>query len=120
MRHFGPLIEFAEAQVAGAGGDAQTALGKFSAAEELALGLGMRPLVWQARAGAAQVLSASGQAKEAQAKVGWAREMVLEIADLFEDEKLREVPRERRGEARLGRSVLSGRGRPRCIVPAVS
>ena len=49
----------------------------------------MRPLVWQARAGAAQVLSGAGRASEAEAKRSEARDMIDEIASLFEDEKLR-------------------------------
>jgi hypothetical protein len=48
----------------------------------------MRPLVWQARAGAAKLLAAMGRQDEAAAKRQAARAMVDEIAGLF-DEKLR-------------------------------
>ena len=49
----------------------------------------MRPLVWQARAGAARVLSGAGRTSEAEAKRSEAKDMVDEIAGLFKDEKLR-------------------------------
>lgn len=49
----------------------------------------MRPLVWQAHAGAAQLLAAMGRAAEADAKRQAARAMIDEIAGLFEDDNLR-------------------------------
>jgi hypothetical protein len=75
--------------VSAAQGHEDEALQSFSHAEEHALELQMRPLVWQSRAGAAQVLSGAGRASEAEAKRSDAREMIEEIAGLFEDEELR-------------------------------
>ena len=89
MKNFYPLVAFAGAQVNAAWGHEQEALDSFSRAEKLALELQMRPLVWQSRAGAAQVLSGAGRASEAEAKRSDAREMIEEIAGLFEDEELR-------------------------------
>ena len=91
MKHFYPLLAFAEAQVSLARGEPQSALEEFLRAEELALEMQMRPLVWQARSGAAQALSAVGRTSEAQAKRDQARAMIDEIAGLFEDEKLRSI-----------------------------
>ena len=89
MKHLYPLIAFADAQVSAARGEAERALEQFTLAEELALEMQMRPLVWQARAGAAQALSASGRDGEADEKRRAAQAMIDEIAGLFEDEKLR-------------------------------
>ncbi len=57
--------------------------------EELALEMQMRPLVWQARAGAAQVLAMLGRHGEAEAHRREARAMIDQIVGLFQDEKLR-------------------------------
>ena len=89
MKQFYPLVEFAEAQVSAARGDMERALEGFATAEQLALEMGMRPLVWQARADAAQVLSASDRASDAEAKRAEARAMIDEIAGLFQDDDLR-------------------------------
>ena len=89
MKHLYPLIGFADAQVSAARGEAEQALEQFIRAEELALEMQMRPLVWQARAGAALALSASGRDGEADVKRRAAQAMIDEIAGLFEDEKLR-------------------------------
>jgi hypothetical protein len=58
-------------------------------AEQEAQELGMRPLVWQARAAAADVLTALGQASQAEEKRQAAQAMVGEIAGLFEAQDLR-------------------------------
>ena len=89
MRHFYAFVAFADAQVSAAQGRGDQALDSFTRAEEQALRMQMRPLVWQARAGAAQVLSGAGRTSEAEAKRAEARDMVDEIAGLFKDEKLR-------------------------------
>ena len=65
MKHFYPLLSLANAQVRLASGDPTGALASFNRADDLAGEMGMRPLAWQSRAGAAQVLSALGQEKEA-------------------------------------------------------
>ena len=86
MQH---LYAFARAQVSAAQGLGDQALDSFTRAEEQALRMQMRPLVWQARAGAAQVLSGAGRTSNAEVKRGEARDMVDEIAGLFKDDKLR-------------------------------
>ena len=90
MRHFYPLLEFADAQLKVARGDVEDALASFNRMEQLASEMGMRPLVLQARLGETQLLSASGRASEAETKGGEARAMIDEIAELFQDEDLRE------------------------------
>ena len=89
MQHLYPLVALAEAHVLAAQGETEQALDSFARGEELALKLQMRPLVWQARAGAAQTLSALGRKDEAHTKRQEARAMIHEIAELFEDAKLR-------------------------------
>ena len=54
-----------------------------------ALEMRMRPLVWQLRAGAEQVLATFGSADKAEAKRSQARFMIDETAGLFEDDTLR-------------------------------
>jgi class 3 adenylate cyclase/tetratricopeptide (TPR) repeat protein len=89
MKHFYPLIAVTNAQVSAAGGKAERALEQFARAEALAITMQMRPLVWQARAGATRVLYASGHASEAEAKRHAAAETIDEITELLEDENLR-------------------------------
>ncbi len=89
MRHFYPLVAFADAQISAVRGETEPALEKFSQAEHLALEMRMRPLVWQVRAGAAQALAASGRSGEADARRHQARAMIDEIAGLFQDDGLR-------------------------------
>ena len=89
MQHLYALVAFAGAQVSAAQGRADQALDSFTRPEEQALRMQMRPLVWQSRAGAAQVLSGAGRTSKAEAKRAEAKDMVDEIARLFKDEKLR-------------------------------
>ena len=89
MKHLYAFVAFAGAQVSAAQGRGEQALESFTQAEAHALRMQMRPLVWQARAGAAQVLAGTGQTSQAEAKRTQARDMVDEIAGLFKDEKLR-------------------------------
>ncbi len=89
MQHLYAFVAFAGAQVSAAQGRGDQALDSFTRAEEQALRMQMRPLVWQARAGAARVLSEAGRTSEAEAKRAEAKDMVDEIAGLFKDEKLR-------------------------------
>jgi ATP/maltotriose-dependent transcriptional regulator MalT len=91
MKFLYPLVAFTDAQVSAARGESEGALEQFGRAEELAAAMQMRPLVWQAQAGAAAVLSALGRAAEAEAKRRQARAVIDEIAGLFEDEKLGEM-----------------------------
>ena len=91
MRHFYPLMSLAQAQVSVGQGDPSRALEEFSRGESLALEMGMRPLAWQARAGAAQVLSNLGREGEAADKRSGALELIHEIGGLFEDQSLRSM-----------------------------
>ena len=88
MKHYYPMISFFDA-MAVAGEDPDGALEGMAKAEELAAEMQMRPLVWQARAFSAQVLDGMGRAAEAEGKRAGAREMIGEIASLFQDEDLR-------------------------------
>ena len=72
-------------------GDIEQAPERFASAEKLALEMRMRPLVWQARAGAARALAASGRAGEVDEKLLQARAVIDEIAGMFEDDKLRSM-----------------------------
>ena len=88
MKHLYPLVAFAEGQARAAHGELERALESFARAEAKALEMQMRPMVWQARAGAASVLSAMGREAEAQSKREEARATIEEIAGLFEDQVL--------------------------------
>jgi hypothetical protein len=49
----------------------------------------MRPLAWQARAGASLTLTEMGLEKEAQGKQYEALEMIQEVSELFQDQALK-------------------------------
>jgi class 3 adenylate cyclase/tetratricopeptide (TPR) repeat protein len=89
MRHLAPLIGFGEAQTLAAGGDLAGAVDKLGQAEALALTMHMRPMAWQAQAGAAHILAALGRTAEAHEKQQSARRIIDEIAGLFADAELR-------------------------------
>jgi tetratricopeptide (TPR) repeat protein len=89
MKNEIPQVVLAQAKLNAAQGDMVQALENFEHAEALAIKLGLRPLVWQARAGASLSLTEMGQEKEAQGKQYLALEMIQEIGDLFEDEALK-------------------------------
>jgi tetratricopeptide (TPR) repeat protein len=89
MRWLYPLVALTEASVSAARGESDRALEHFARAEELALQMQMRPIVWQARAGAAQALDTLGRSGEADAERRAARSLIAEIADLFQDQGLR-------------------------------
>ena len=89
MRHFYPLISFADGQVSAGWGDLESALRNLSHGEEQAMQMGMRPLALLNRAATAGVLESLGRSDEAAAKRTDARVMIDEIAGLFQDETLR-------------------------------
>jgi len=89
MKNLYPLVWLTEARISAANGNLERALEQFARAEALALEMTMRPLVWQARAAAAGILSALGRTGEAEARRQGARGMIDEIAGLFADERLR-------------------------------
>lgn len=82
-------IALVDARVSAARGDTAHALDQFARAEQRASEMKMRPIVWQARAGAAKVLAAMSRTAEADAKRQAARAMIDEIAGLFQDAELR-------------------------------
>ena len=84
-----PLVACAAGAVAEAQGDLESARVSYSRAEADAIEMGMRPLIWQARVGAARVFAALGQHSEADAKRAAAQDQVDEIGALFENEDLR-------------------------------
>ena len=89
MKNEIPQVVLAQAKLNASQGNMVQALENFEHAEALALELGMRPLVWRARAGASLCLTEMGQEKEAQGKQYQALEMINEIGDLFEDKALK-------------------------------
>ena len=88
MAHFYPFVDMAAGAVAAASAPEQ-ALEHFAHAETAAIASGMRPVLWQVRAGAATALAAVGRQAEAEAKLAEARETVEAIAQTFEDDTLR-------------------------------
>ncbi|HVF99483.1 MAG TPA: AAA family ATPase, partial [Chloroflexia bacterium] len=87
MMHFYPHIELMSGQVSAGRGEYEAALEQFNRAEELAMDMRMRPLVWQARAGAAHALSLLGRDSEAAQKRQGAADTIDEIAALFQDQE---------------------------------
>ena len=90
MAHFYPFVDMAAGAMAAASAP-EEALAHFAHAETAAAASGMRPVLWQVRAGAAGVLAAQGRQAEADAKLAEARETVEEIAQTFEDDTLRSL-----------------------------
>ena len=88
LRHLYPLTAFIHGKMLAANGDHNQALASLTLAEQEAHELGMRPLTWQTRAAAAEVLTALGQASQAEEKRQAAQAMVQEIADLFQEQDL--------------------------------
>ena len=91
MKHFYPLLSFADANLSVARDDQTRALELFTRAETLAVDMGMRGFAWQASAGAAGVLAALGRSEEASAKREFAIAMVKDIAESFQDQSLRSM-----------------------------
>ena len=91
MKHFYPLVALAQGKVDAARGEMERALEEFTHAEGLALEMQVRPLVVQARAGTAKVLSAAGRTGESEEKRLAAHAMIQEIAGLFQDEQLKDM-----------------------------
>lgn len=89
MCHDYPLVYLAAGRVGAALDQTDVALENFDQAEQFAANMGMRPLIWKARCGAAEVLEVAGQHEEAVAKWAEARAMIDEIAAGFNDEELR-------------------------------
>jgi tetratricopeptide (TPR) repeat protein len=99
MRFIYPLVAYAEGCVAEARGDAAGALAALERAEQTALDMEMRPIIWQSRAKAARALAALGRVAEAEGKRAAAQMMVDEIGGLFARAELREKFLEQAGRA---------------------
>lgn len=91
MRHVLPFTALTLGQVQQMCGDTEACLEACRQAESEAMKLGMRPIVWQARATTADALVAAGRSEEAKAERDAARRMVQEIADLFVEEGFRQA-----------------------------
>jgi class 3 adenylate cyclase/tetratricopeptide (TPR) repeat protein len=90
LRNDSPLVLLADAETSHLGGEVEKAIESFSIAEQQALEMNMRPLVFQARTGVAKVHASVGKTEEAKQKINSAREVMEEIAVLFTTEELRE------------------------------
>jgi class 3 adenylate cyclase/tetratricopeptide (TPR) repeat protein len=92
-----PLVDWADAQIHAAAaknagparGDYAHALEQFERAELLALEMQMRPMVMDARIGAAKILDALGRTDGAETKRRGAKAMIDEMASLIEDEGIK-------------------------------
>ena len=89
MRDLYPLITFTNAQLLTTRGEVDDALEQYDLAEASALEMNMRPLVWQARSAAGQILSDSGRHVEADQKRRQAQVTIDEMGELIDDETLR-------------------------------
>jgi len=89
MRNYYAMLAIDEARLSFLHGDLETALAHYERGEALALEMGMRPLVLDARAGAAETLSALGRDEAAELKRREAQATIDEIASFFEDDELR-------------------------------
>jgi hypothetical protein len=89
MKYLYPRVALLEAKIAAACAEPDRALARFGQAEALALEMGLRPLVLQARQAAAEVLQDIDRTHEAAEKQRAAQAMRDELAALFTDEHLR-------------------------------
>jgi class 3 adenylate cyclase/tetratricopeptide (TPR) repeat protein len=89
MVHLQPMIALIAGRIQAACGELDLALADFDKAERTGMDMLMRPVIWQARAEAARVLSAAGRPAESQLKKQAAQAMVDEIASLFQEDELR-------------------------------
>jgi tetratricopeptide (TPR) repeat protein len=90
MKNYRPVVDLTEAQVMNARGEPERALERLVQAEQLALELGLTPLVLSVRVEAARTLRRLGRAAEADEKLRQARAAGDEIAALFEDDAMKE------------------------------
>lgn len=91
MRHLYPLTGLVKGKVLLARGEIEASLESLEQAETDAQSMGMRPYVWQAQAASAEALEAAGLIKQATAARAEAEAMAVEIANLFEDQELRQA-----------------------------
>jgi len=91
MQNILPLTYSTMGKVLAAQGEVEGALQAFEQAESAALKLGMRPVVWESRLAAAELLEQAGRGEEAQQKRAEGKATIDEIAGLLQDETLREA-----------------------------
>jgi class 3 adenylate cyclase/tetratricopeptide (TPR) repeat protein len=97
MRHFTPFTSLVLGQVLVARGDYKAGLAVLEQAEAEARSLGMRPIQFQAYREMGRALDRLGQADDAEAKRSEAMAVKDEIANLFEDQELRQAYLEKVG-----------------------
>lgn len=91
MRWSYPLVELTAGRVKAAQGNYEQALERFGQTETLSRGMEMRPFVWHACNGAAQLLSSLGRSEEAEARRADAQAAFSEMAGFFTNEKWRSM-----------------------------
>jgi tetratricopeptide (TPR) repeat protein len=89
IKHLYPFIEWIQGSVQQANAMHEAALDSHTRGEQLALKMGMRPMVMKNRLGAAAALESLGRAAEAAQQRTAALEMFDEIARLFADPDMR-------------------------------
>jgi hypothetical protein len=89
MAHLSPVVGLAEGITVAAKGQDESAVQLLLSAEASALSLGLRPVVWQARAASARALARLGRKRESSEKQAAARTIIEEIGALFQDQTLR-------------------------------
>lgn len=94
LLHITPLIDLAEARLGLAHAEYNSALKRFRRAEDGAREMGFRPIVLQARCGAAAAMDGLNEPARAAVERDRARETMDEIAGLFQEEDLRKQFRE--------------------------
>jgi predicted ATPase/class 3 adenylate cyclase len=83
-----PQIEISKGRISFSQGDLEDAAVRFDRAEVLALEMGLRPMVWKARVGQADVLSAQGEEARAEEKRAEAKAAADEMALFFKDPEM--------------------------------
>lgn len=91
MKYLLASIELVDAQVSAARGDMPDSLRHYASAESHASRMKMRAMNLQARIGASKVLAAMTRKNEADEKKRQAQALIDEIANLFEDQGLRQA-----------------------------
>ena len=91
MGHLFPQNRYVAGEVRAGGGDYDQGLEQFAQGETVATDYQMRPYLWQILTATARTLDRLGRSGEATDKREQARIVVGEIADLFEDETLRQA-----------------------------
>ncbi len=98
MRHHYPMVNLVLGRVFAAAGLHADALEALHEAEQSAVGLRMRALLWRIQVSSAQSLAALGEANAAEAKLDQARETVAEIAELIDERETRSSYQRRMAE----------------------